>query len=82
MKGCSAKPEGDNPGREERVLENQRTVETTSWRRHPACRAATLGGAGELRSPLEIGPLRHKAAEPGLRDLPAKISLDIPEAFL
>jgi hypothetical protein len=32
--------------------------------------------------PLEIGPLFCKVAEPGARDLPAKISLDISEAFL
>jgi hypothetical protein len=37
---------------------------------------------GERSSPLEIGPLFCKVAEPGARDLPAKISLDISEAFL
>jgi hypothetical protein len=39
-------------------------------------------GVGERSSPLEIGPLFCKVAEPGARDLPAKISLDISEAFL
>jgi DNA-binding transcriptional ArsR family regulator len=31
-----------------------------SWRRHPACRAATLGSAGELRSPK---PAESRASE-------------------
>jgi len=51
-----------------------------------ACGEVTVGWAilpaAGFQPALEIGPLRHKAAEPGLRDLPAKISLDIPEAFL
>jgi hypothetical protein len=42
-----------------------------AWRGHPACRAATLGSAGERSSPLEIGQFQEggPVSRDGIRKL-------------
>jgi len=61
------------------VIVCQLVLRAASWRRHPACRAATLGSAGELRSP-KPAKSRLRAKLPALQGpAPVFITIDGPQ---